>query len=971
MAKRKRKRSRKARPAPAPPGEPTPRVDAGPGSPLLWSGASARVERIAHARWALPAVLAIGLALRVAHLIALYGSPFFKSLVLDAGYYDAWAQRIAGGEWIGHSAFWVDPLYAYVLGILYRFGGHNLLLPRLFNIACGVATGYLVARIAERVWQSRAAALIAALAWLAFVPGYYFEGQVEKTAFTILLVVWAVELFLRFTARAALASGIVTGFAALARGNALLLVPFALACLAFGWHDAAPERQERLRRAALFLCGVVPVIALATAHNALAAGRFVPTTTNLGINLYLGNHAGNAHGYYTPPPFLHPDTGAEVPDFRAEAERRTGRALADADLSAYWRGQAWQEIAAAPGMALGRAVDKLELALHNDEAPDNEDVTLVADWSPVLRSPLFWVGQLLPLGALGLALGRRRRGVLIVAATAGVYLLGLLPFFVMARLRIQMVPLLCVLAGGALVALGQAVLAKRRRDLLVAAAIAAPLLLVTYYRPPWMAEARRSSLAVAWNNLGSSLLDAGKQDDALRAYQHAVEIDDAAVPASLRVLGRLYRDRGDFTRAEASMRRVLELKPNSPSAKRALQTLYQQMLADPRYKDDAALRERARALDASPAGASPAAALREARALSRAGRYEDAIRVLEDAVRRGPYDEGLHYTLGETMAAHASPDAMIRFFTEELPRDDKPQTSHYFLAVAHERQGDLDGAIAELSRALELDPAHEMSQREWGLVLEKQGHPEQALEHLIEATRIHPDFKAAFEDAARVARALGKQADAAGYERRAAAANPNTIRRFVYWARYLHEHGRDQAALPEVERMLAVAPTDPEALALRNAIRAALAASGTPAPPGPAGPLSASPLSGAARAGLVAALARAPAASTWIEYDGREPGARELGEALADAFKAAHWTVEELRTAAFPVKPGLFVFVAEDESPATRAVTGALDAAALHYTVGTGYRAWSEDRRRADPDWRGVTFAPAQAFVILVGRTPG
>lgn len=56
------------------------------------------------------------------------------------------------------------------------------------------------------------------------------------------------------------------------------------------------------------------------------------------------------------------------------------------------------------------------------------------------------------------------------------------------------------------------------------------------------------------------------------------------------------------------------------------------------------------------------------------------------------------------------------------------------------------------------------------------------------------------------------------WRERARVANPNTPRRFVYWARYLHSKGRNAAALRELDRRLVDAPGDPEALALRRAI---------------------------------------------------------------------------------------------------------------------------------------------------------
>jgi tetratricopeptide (TPR) repeat protein/4-amino-4-deoxy-L-arabinose transferase-like glycosyltransferase len=974
------------RPAAAPASRPP--VVAPPAGPLFaWLAPPARLEALAAVAWALPAVLALALALRLAHLVALEHSPFGEALVLDARYYDAWAKQIAAGTWVATSPFWVDPLYAYVLAVIYAVAGHNLLLPRILNLVLGVATAALVARLAQRTWQSRLAALIAALLAITCIPMLYFEGQLEKTALTVVLITGAAELFLAGSRRAVAAAGVVTGFAVLARGNALLFVPVAALCLWLGWDRepgdiAAATPRQRRGRAAVFIAGVLPVIALATWHNWLATHEFVPTTTNLGINLYLGNHAGNPYGYYTPPPFVRPDTGAELPDFHTETQKRTGRAMSDAELSTYWRQQTWEVVESDPGAAALRILHKLQLALHNDEVPDNEDVRMVGEWSPVLRAPIVWFGQLYPLAVLGVVIGWRRRPVRILAAMSLIYLFSLLPFFVMARLRVQLVPLLAVLAAGAVVWLIAAVQARDGRRLGAAAAVIAPLLVVAFYRTDWMAFRQSASLAIAWNNLGSTFAGTGNNDEAIRAYERAVAINEMAVPASLRSLAELHRSRGELPQAEAALRRLLELRPGNRGATEALRSLYAAMLQDPRWRDDAQLRARAQALNGQPLAAAPAAAdparaaVAQARALGSQQRFDEAIRVLEDAVRTGPYDEDLHYMLGQNLDRHGTPEETIRFFSEEVGRDQKPQTSHYFWARGLARQGDIDGAVAHLQQALQIDPAHEMSQREWGALLEQQGKPAEALDHYVEATRIHPDFRAAFEDAARVADQLGRTDDAESYRRRAASADPNTIRRFVHWARYLHEHGRNEAAWAEIQRMLNERPNDPEALQLRDQIRVALGGVVPTAPPAAApapaaaasGPLPAQ-LSGSARTALVGRLASQPSGATWIAYDARDAGAQRLASDLASAFQEAHWEVRSLGPAEFPARPGLFLLVGDDQpSEAARAVDDGLQRAGLTHSFGTGYRQYSEERRRADANWRGVQLAAGQEFIIVVGR---
>src|SRR5262245_49157210 len=64
-------------------------------------------------------VFAIALLVRVLHLRALDDTPLGEVLLGDALAYDAWARRLAAGDWIGTEVFYQAPLYPYVLGVLY------------------------------------------------------------------------------------------------------------------------------------------------------------------------------------------------------------------------------------------------------------------------------------------------------------------------------------------------------------------------------------------------------------------------------------------------------------------------------------------------------------------------------------------------------------------------------------------------------------------------------------------------------------------------------------------------------------------------------------------------------------------------------------------------------------------------------------------------------------------------------------
>src|SRR5689334_12163734 len=83
-----------------------------------------RISMLLAARWMLPVILLVALALRVGHLLALQSTLWFEQLDLDPLYFDEWGQRIAAGDWIGNRMFFVDPLYPYFLGGLYAVFGH-------------------------------------------------------------------------------------------------------------------------------------------------------------------------------------------------------------------------------------------------------------------------------------------------------------------------------------------------------------------------------------------------------------------------------------------------------------------------------------------------------------------------------------------------------------------------------------------------------------------------------------------------------------------------------------------------------------------------------------------------------------------------------------------------------------------------------------------------------------------------------
>src|SRR6266704_1719286 len=86
------------------------------------------------------AIFAVALAVRLVHLWQIRRAPFFTVLLGDSRAYDEWAQRLAGGDWIGHEVFYQAPLYPYFLGLVYGAAGRNLLVVRVCQAIIGSAS---------------------------------------------------------------------------------------------------------------------------------------------------------------------------------------------------------------------------------------------------------------------------------------------------------------------------------------------------------------------------------------------------------------------------------------------------------------------------------------------------------------------------------------------------------------------------------------------------------------------------------------------------------------------------------------------------------------------------------------------------------------------------------------------------------------------------------------------------------------
>jgi 4-amino-4-deoxy-L-arabinose transferase-like glycosyltransferase len=519
-------------------------------------------------RW-LPAIVALAVALRLAHLYALAGTPWWTHLVVDPEHYDAWAQRIAAGDWLGQRAFYMDPLYPYTLAVLYRWWGRDLLAARLLNVAWSGLTCALVWRLGRHAGGRRVGAL-AALGFALYKPDVFHTGELDKTSLSIALASLALVLSLGRSLPSRLSVGVTAGLAALTRANFLLFAPLGALALLLDPRDRG-RRVGRLPRgvcgAALFGLGFAAAILPVTWRNHHVSGEWVLTTSQAGQNFYTGNNPDNPYGAYGVVRFVRPNPHFEEDDFRAEAERRAGRALGVNEVSAFWFREGLRHIRDAPALAARAIGYRLVLFWNDFELSDSQDQYLLARDSWVLRLPLPGFGLVAALAVLGTVLTlRRRRVVRLLTGFVLVYWVSLAAFFLFSRYRIQAVPALLPLAALGGLGLARAVRMRDPRRLAVRGAIVALAALFCFQHVAFFWPEQPRLVEMRLRHLADVYLTAGDADRAIAALQEGVAPCVHGCPWALNDLYEAYLRTGRLAEGEAWFRRFVETHPGQHDA---------------------------------------------------------------------------------------------------------------------------------------------------------------------------------------------------------------------------------------------------------------------------------------------------------------------------------------------------------------------------------------------------------------------
>ncbi len=623
---------------------------------------------------------------------------------LDTTAYVALASRVLNGNVsLGPGLYFVSPLYAYFLALLWGASG-SFTLVRFVQIALGAGAVALVYAAAREWFGVRAGLFAAVLAGLTGLFTFYESLLIQSALDPCLSAAALASLAFglrRGSSRWCGAAGVLFGIASLNRPN--MVIPAVGLVLLMA-------ALRRPRSTLFFAAGLALALVPVSVRNLAVADDWSPAASHGGLNFYVGNNP-SADGTYTPVSGISANLEGQQDDVRRAAEQALGRPVTDREASDYFYRFAWNWIRAQPRAASRLFLRKLWLTFSSASPWLNYSYRFfLHDASTLL--PAFFIGPwiLMPLGIAGLVIAApsptppdparspERRAYLVWASFVPLYGIAVAAFFVADRYTLPLLVPLCVGAGAAVDAGLRLRAARQWKPLAAMLGICLAVGLLANRAP-----AVDDGVGETRVRMAERLITLGRFDEAEGWAARAEAAHAKPGLVQFRMAQRLIAA-GRTSAAIPHLERALALDPHRPEVEFVL---------------GSALLEQSRPGEAVPhlrnaqeAGLWPARTTADlVRALGASGDRAGAASVLSRVRGENDWTAEQWLELGSLAMQLREPARAATFFARAIDIRPDIAMAHFDLAAAEAAMGDRAGARLHVAEALKRDPALEPARR--------------------------------------------------------------------------------------------------------------------------------------------------------------------------------------------------------------------------------------------------------------------
>ncbi|MCM8763813.1 MAG: glycosyltransferase family 39 protein [Candidatus Omnitrophica bacterium] len=490
-------------------------------------------------------ILFIGFALRILTLVQISSTALYNPVMMDKHdqkTFHLWAQSIIKHPvYVDGEAFYMAPLYAYFLAILYAISGGSIFFAGLVQGLLDTTVIFLIYLLGRKIKDQNTGIIAAFL--------YAFYQTIILYSITILsdgLIVFLNVLFIFVLYRAIetkkriswVLSGLVLGLAALAKPTIIAFSPFIIIGL-WLWPEnqlivPLEKKHKSLHLARVLLLGGIGfamIILPVTLRNLAVSGKFVLICTNGPINWQIGNSSDSVGLFcYPRGDLLHP----------LEFD--------------FWK----------------LFFKKFLLFFNSYEWPQNLSIYIAREIIPALKFAFVRFGFIVSLGIVGIFLAARNRKNFLFVSFTIVQIMWVIMFFITDRYRLPAVACLTVTAGFLIKQAIDEIRAKKLFRPAVLLILAGLWAYISGWKPDqpfadmyWRIFAKLSKANIVYN---LQIENNNLAEKVAKDYEKLLPQD----PDSHFFLACVYAEKGNIDDAEKELIKTLNLKPDHHYAKEFL-----------------------------------------------------------------------------------------------------------------------------------------------------------------------------------------------------------------------------------------------------------------------------------------------------------------------------------------------------------------------------------------------------------------